>query len=177
MFAKKIVKTLHFIFFESHKAPAAFLQTFDTKYTVQRLTLHVLLVIHQGRNGSFQPMYLREQNEDINRVSERDWFNKSEKRERWGGDQASICRERVRRHAFWQELKKTAVFGVEFLNASMLLQSPRLAWPIFSQGWPLFYFCHLWATQLLIHMQMKPAPSLACITASARCSVHSTRLS
>lgn len=30
-------------------------------------------------------MYLREQNEDINRVSERDWFNKSEKRERWGG--------------------------------------------------------------------------------------------
>lgn len=26
-------------------------------------------------------MYLGEQNEDINRVSERDWFNKSEKRE------------------------------------------------------------------------------------------------
>lgn len=41
--------------------------------------------------------------------------------------QASICREGVRRHAFWQELKKTAVFGVVFLNASMLLQSLRLA--------------------------------------------------
>lgn len=74
-------------------------------------------------------MYLREQNEDINSASERDWFNKSEKRERerGGGNQASICREGVRRHAFWQELKKTAVFGVVFLNASMLLQSPRLA--------------------------------------------------
>lgn len=58
----------------------------------------------------------------------------------------------------------------------MLLQSLRLAWPIFSQGWPLFYFCHLWATQLLIHMQMKLAPSLARVTASARCSAHSTRL-
>lgn len=58
----------------------------------------------------------------------------------------------------------------------MLLQSLRLAWPIFSQGWPLFYFCHLWATQLLIHMQMKLAPSLVCISASARCSAHSTRL-
>lgn len=41
--------------------------------------------------------------------------------------QASICREGVRRHAFWRELKKTAVFGVVFLNASMLLQSLRLA--------------------------------------------------
>lgn len=49
----------------------------------------------------------------------------------------------------------------------MLLQSLRLAWPIFSQGWPLFYFCHLWATQLLIHMQMKLTPALVCI--SARC--------
>lgn len=119
-------------------------------------------------------MYLREQHKDINRETERDCFNKSEKREgERERNQASICREGVRRHAFWQELKKTAVFGVVFLNASMLLQSPRLAWPIFSQGWPLFYFCHLWATQLLIHMQMKLAPSLACITASARCSVHS----
>ena len=75
-------------------------------------------------------MYLREQNKDINRLNERDWFNKSEKRERErkrGENQASICREGVRRHAFWQELKKTAVFGVVFLNASMLLQSPRLA--------------------------------------------------
>ena len=41
----------------------------------------------------------------------------------------------------------------------------------------MFYFCHLWATQLLIHMQMKLAPSPACITASARCSVHSALLS
>lgn len=49
----------------------------------------------------------------------------------------------------------------------MLLQSLRLAWPIFSQGWPLFYFCHLWATQLLIHMQMKLTPALVCL--SARC--------
>lgn len=71
-------------------------------------------------------MYLREQDEDVNRVSERGWFNKSEKRAR-ERNQASICREGVRRHAFWQELKKTAVFGVVFLNASMLLQSPRLA--------------------------------------------------
>lgn len=29
----------------------------------------------------------------------------------------------------------------------------------------MFYFCHLWATQLLIHMQMKLTPALVCISA------------
>ncbi len=48
----------------------------------------------------------------------------------------------------------TAVFGVVFLNASMLLQSPHRAWPIYSPSRPLFYFCHLWAMLLLIHMQI-----------------------
>lgn len=58
----------------------------------------------------------------------------------------------------------------------MLLQSLRLAWPIFSQGWPLFYFCHLWATQLLIHMQMKLTPALVCIRAPRCLSAHNTAL-
>lgn len=76
-------------------------------------------------------MYLRDQKEDINRT--RDWYNKSKKKIEGEGEreretnQVSICSERVRRHAFWQELWKTAVFGVVFLNASMLLQSLRLA--------------------------------------------------
>ncbi len=36
----------------------------------------------------------------------------------------------------------------------MLLQSPHRAWPIYSPSRPLFYFCHLWAMLLLIHMQI-----------------------
>lgn len=51
-------------------------------------------------------------------------------------------------------MRATAVFGVVFLNASMLLQSPHRAWPIYSPSRPLFYFCHLWAMLLLIHMQI-----------------------